>query len=51
MPYTVRSLVEVRMPLTPLGLQAFLNGWVRAEGYELVDVVVLEGDWLVVLKK
>jgi hypothetical protein len=51
MHYAVRSLMEVRMPLTPLGLQAFLNGWVRSEGYEFVDVIVLEDDWLVVLKK
>jgi hypothetical protein len=49
--YAVRSLSQLNLACTALGLQGFLNGWVRKEGYEFVSVVVLDDDWLVVLKK
>jgi hypothetical protein len=51
MEYAVRSMNEMQLARSALGLQGFLNGWVKAQCYEFVSVVVLADDWLVVLKK
>ena len=49
--YNVMSVRETMGQASVGALQLFLNGWVKAEGYDVVSVLAVEGDFLVVLCK